>query len=90
MMHKVKTMIEKDITDALIDAAKDQAGASLYLRLLHARGTFDEAETSLGLIIGQVFYDSIQEVYIDEIKRLDGKPIRDVLEYFINSGIEIE
>jgi len=89
-MKEAKGMSEKAITDALIEAAKNQAGASLYLRLLHAKGTFDDEQTSFGLIITQVFFDSIQDVYIEEIRRRDSKSMIDVLEYFLNSGIEIK
>jgi len=90
LMQSAKRMSEKAITDALIEAAKNQAGASLYLRLLHARNTFDEEKTAFGLILNQVFYDSIQDVYIEEIRGRDAKSMRDVLHYFLNSGIEID
>jgi hypothetical protein len=86
--RKAKSMSEKDITSELIEIAKKQAGASLFLRLRHAQGTFDEEQTGVGLMLSQVFFDSIQDLYIDEIKGRDMKSMRNVLDYFLNSGIE--
>jgi hypothetical protein len=83
-------MCEKCITYELIEIAKKQAGASLYLNLLYAKGTFDEAQTAIGLILNQTFNDSIQDVYIEEIKGRNVKSMRDVLHYFINSGLDKE
>ena len=60
------------------------------LDLLSAKGYVDEEQTAIVLILNQVFSDSIQDVYIEEIKGRDAKSMRDVLEYFLNSGIEIE
>jgi len=87
--NNAKIMSEKDITNELIELAKNQAGASLYLRLLHIKGTFDEIQTSFGLILSQIFFESNQELYINEIKGRDEKSMNAVLEYFLNSGIEI-
>ena len=90
IMREAKSLSEEEITFELIEIAKKQAGASLYLRLLHAKGTFDEGQTAIGLILTQTFFDSIQDLYIEEIRGRDEKSMRDVLHYFINSGIKIE
>ena len=86
--NKVKFMKEKEITDELIELAKENAGATLYLRLLLARGTFDEEQANLGLIIQQVYTESRQDAYIEEVKRRGDKSMNDVLEYFKNYGSE--
>lgn len=88
--QNAETMSEKEITCELIELAKNQAGASLYLRLLYAQGTFDEEQTNLLWILNNIFSEAKQDKYIEAIKMRGKKSIIEVLHHFLNSGIKIE
>jgi hypothetical protein len=61
-----------------------QAGASLYLRLLFAQGTFNEEEANTLWILNNIFSEAKQDMYIEAVKERGKKSIVEVLHHFLN------
>lgn len=87
---EAQSMNEKDTAYELIDIIKKQAGASLYLRLLLAQDILNETQFSIGFLWINLFYEKIQELYIEVAKERGKKSVEDVTHYFLQSGTETE
>jgi len=86
--EEAQDMNEEDICFELIEIAKKQAGASLYLKLLEAQGVFDEEQASIGYYLNYVFSEITQNLYLDIIIERGTKSVIEVTHYFLNSGTE--
>lgn len=88
--QKAQDMSEEQICIELIEIAKKQAGASLYLKLLEAQGVFDEKQASIGYYLNYVFSEVTQNLYIDVAVDRGKKSLIELTHHFLNSRIEVD